>query len=212
MIRHQVFDIRKHTFISMDWITLIGGAAGAKLIDRIWGSIAYYRRVKIAPTRTLVDVNEIYERCFKPILGHTNAERVTISKVENSGGPLTPGTELYISILNEDYSKPMQPMMDLYQRWRPDKYYLELLQAVCKNGSAIVSTDNLPDDSKLKAIYRTQQVKFAEVYFIAQTNNKLFILTVSTRSDNGLSQETDRAGVDIGVTAIRNLFAKYYKK
>jgi hypothetical protein len=208
----QAFDVRKHTFITMDWITLIGGAAGAKLIDRIWGTIAYYRRAKRAPTRTLVDVNEIYERCFKPIINNTNAERVTISKVENSGGPLTPGTELYMSILNEDYSKPLQPTMDLYQRWRPDKYYLELLQSVCQNGSAIVQTELLPDDSKLKAIYRTQHVTFAEVYFIAQTNNKLFILTISTRSDNGLSHEADRAGIDIGVTAIRNLFAKYYKK
>jgi len=195
----------------MNWPEVIGGAAGAAIaraIVDVWKSV---RREKLKlPSRSLNSVTEIYTDGLKPILTNSNAERVMISKIHDSGGPIVPGADVFLSMVYEDYEKTKTPVMDLFQKWRPDKYYIEMLLAVCKNGSAIVDISKLPNDSKQRGAETSIGVRLCEVYFIAQTKSVLYIATIGTSSEAMESNPLSRLYIDASIAKLRDIFKRYH--
>lgn len=204
------FNIKNHTFIKMNWIQLLGGAAMSTIIRE---GFSFVRRLKKErqkiPSNSLMRVTDIYAN-MKLVLDNTTANRFTLAKVEDSGGPLIPGSDVFVSIINEDYQKPLSSLTETFGKWRADKNYIEILRSVCENGSAQVDVDSLPEDSVLKSIYRMQGIHYTEVYFIAQTKVKLFIATVSTREAGKFESDADRSYIAISINNLRNLFRQYY--
>lgn len=213
LIPTGLFDIKNHTFIKMNWTQVIGGAAMSTVIRE---TFAFFRRLRKEksriPSNSILKVTDIYTECMKPVLDHTSADRFTVSKVEDSGGPLIPGADTFISVINEDYQRPLGPISDHFQRWRADKHYIEILRNICENGSACIEVDQMSDESPLKSIYRMQGVKYMEVFFIAQTKVKLFIATISTTKETKFASDEDRSYIGISINNLRNIFAEYYHK
>jgi hypothetical protein len=101
------FNIKTHTFVKMNWLELIGGGLGATVLRIIADVIKSIRKErKLIPSRSLLKVKEIFTDCMKPVIDRTNAVRFTVSRIEDSGGPLVPGADLYLSIAYEDYQRP----------------------------------------------------------------------------------------------------------
>lgn len=211
-IPNTVFNIKAHTFIKMNWTQLIGGAAMASFIREAFHFANRLRKErKKIPSNSIMKVTDIYAS-MKLALDNTTANRFTVERVEDSGGPLMPGADVFVSIINEDYQKPLKSIQDEFHRWRADKNYVEVLRSVCENGSAVVDVDQLPDDSLLKNIYRMQGIKYTEVYFIAQTKVKLFIATISTTDPTRFASDQDRTYIALAINELRNIFAEYYPK
>lgn len=209
----KVFNIKTHTFIKMNWTELIGGAAMSAVIRAVVDVWKITRREKLkVPSETLARYTDIYNECMKPVLDNTYAMRFTISRVEDSGGPLIPGADVFVSIINEDYQRPLTPIMDLFQKWRADKHYIELLRSVCENGSVAININDLPDDSKQKRALSASGIQLTEVYFIAQTKTKLFIASISTPKNTFEETPRSRLYIEASINRLRNIFAEYHKK
>lgn len=205
----QTFNIKNHTFAKMNLIEFIGTGGGSIVVREICSLLfKMWRWKKRVPSRSIIKVTDIYEN-LKLVLDNTVACRYTLAKVEDSGGPLIPGNDVFISIINEDYCKPQKPIAELFQRWRADKSYIEILRAVCEQGSAKVDVSNIPEESTVRSVYETGGIKHTEVYFIAQTKVKLFIATISTTEPDGFPQ-ADRYNIELSVNRLRKIFKEYY--
>lgn len=205
----QPFNIKNHTFANMNLIEFIG-TGGGSIVAREVCSLLFkmWRWKKRVPSRSIIKVTDIYEN-LKLVLDNTVACRVTIAKIEDSGGPLIPGADVFVSVINEDYTKPQKPITELFQRWRADKSYIEILRSVCEQGSAKVDISKIPDESTLRSVYETGGITHTEAYFIAQTKVKLFIATISTTEPNGFPT-ADRYHIELAVNRLRKVFKEYY--
>lgn len=206
----QTFNIKNHTFSKMNWIEFLSTGGGALILReaaRLLNRMNAWK--KKVPSRSIMKVTDLYET-FKFVLDNTVACRFTIARVEDSGGPLIPGSDVYVSVTNEDYVKPQKPIADLFQRWKANKDYIEILRAVCENGSAKVDVSTLPKETTLRNVYDLSGIKHTEVYFIAQTKIKLFIATVSTDDPNGFVKAEDKVHIEIAINKLRNIFKEFY--
>lgn len=206
------FNIKHYTFVKMNWTELIGGAAMSTVIRE---TIAFFKRLRKSkretPSRSILSVTDIYDN-MKLALDNTNASRFTLAKVEDSGGPLIPGSDVYVSVVNEDYVRPLKSITDMFQRWRADKTYIEVLRSVCERGSAKINVSELPEESPLRHIYAMEGITHVEVYFLAQTKVKLFIATISTNNPDGMETNADRSYIEISINNLRNIFKEYYNQ
>lgn len=197
----------------MDWTTLLTGSAAGTIISEI---VKYFRvrnRSKRAASGSMIDLNEIYNGCMKPVLDNTMVDRFLIWKVEDGGGRITPGAQLYNSVVYEDYRPPVESVLDEYQRLRVEKSTIEMLMSLCAQGSVSLVVEDLPIDNKLKTYYQRDNIVYAELYFIAQTPEKLFYCGIGTanKDNQHFDDPETRIEIDLAVNHLRNIFKKSIK-
>lgn len=105
--------------------------------------------------------------------------RVSILKIENSGGLIDPKVQLYASVLHEDYTQPLSPSKAKYGRIPVDQTYIRTLHKVIREQNAILIVDQ-QEDGLMKTIHKTEGVIASEMYYMGSTPKVLYIMSVST--------------------------------
>jgi hypothetical protein len=102
---------------------------------------------------------------MKALLHEALIHRCVIFKVENGGGKIKPGVNIYMSAIHEDYDPRFVKAIKFdIQRIQLDKQYLNVLANLLANGYADIFTDKLEDGSILKTKYTDAGIKYAEYY------------------------------------------------
>lgn len=205
------FNIKKYSFL-MDWTVIFSGSVGV-VVTQIANFVgnARKRRRLAAPSNAILKVEEIYSKCMKPILDNTPAERCAIIAVENGGQMLMPGSPIYVSVVYNDYRKPLESVVDKYQRLQCDKDYIEMLSVAMREGYVNFRTEKIPDTAMIKPLLVDHKIKYTEIHFIAQTEKKMYMLSIVTTQDGDLQENHTRAQILLGVNSARNIFRDYIK-
>lgn len=111
--------------------------------------------------------------------------RVSVLKIENSGGLIDPKVQLYASVLHEDYTQPLSPSKAKYGRMPVDQTYVRTLHKVIRDRAAILETDKL-EEGIMKTIYKAEGVLGSELYYLGSTTKVLYILSASTANNIGV--------------------------
>lgn len=210
----ELFNIKKYTYLKFDWqgflIALVTGGVATKLIEATkWLT---RKRKKTEPAQNLFKLNDVYMKCMKPVLDNTKMDRFTIFKVHDGGGPLMPGAQYYMTCLHEDYSKPLHSSFDDYQRFPLDKSLTNLFFNVTKNGSAVIETKDVEEDTLLFAIMNKRDMLNQQFYFIAQTSNAMFFAGISTTIlPFAMIEPSEQSEIYMAINRLRALFGDSVK-
>lgn len=154
------------------------------------------------PSRQIKRVVRIYDAMHN-IVEKTTVERCLIIKVHNSGGWVRPDTPLYITILYEDYSRPLQGIKSEYQKMEVDEDYLRMLRDLAKDKVLYIDTEKLKD-GLLKNQYMRDKIKYSEVHFLGQNRRNVYFCSMATTKATNFDTYTDKAVIQIGVNEIKN--------
>lgn len=206
------FDISKYSYIKhMDLTEILGSSAfGAIVLE----AVRYIKRKsqnKDMASKSLLALTEIYSKCMKPVLENTPVERFMILKAENGGGNIVPGTILYITAIYEDYRPPFKKGLHKIDRWRADRVSIEMISAVCSQGSVSVIVDEMEDDNKSYDFYVSEKIAQSEVYFLAQRKDKIFYCSLSTSTKVNLDTPEIRNEIAMSLDRLREIFKKSIK-
>jgi hypothetical protein len=147
-------------------------------------------------------VVKIYD-AMHAIVEKTTVERCIIVKVHNSGGWVRPDTPLYITILYEDYSAPLETIKGEYQKMGVDEDYLRMLRDLAKEKILFITTENLKE-GLLKNQYKKDKIKYGEIHFLGQNRRNLYFCSIVTTKAANFDTYTDKAVIQVGVNDIRN--------
>ena len=140
--------------------------------------------------------------------------RVLIVKVENGGGIISPGKQVYASAMHEDYN-PSQMRDSIkadYQRILVDKGFVTILSKLMTDGYSDLFALKLPKGF-IKSKYEAEGVKYAEWYLLHRTSKAIFFLSlVTTDEADTFDNPFQRNCINVQVNIIRNAISgKKYK-
>lgn len=213
MVKLENFNIHKLSFNTMHWSLLLGSSGLGAIVSKLISLFIEIKKGRTAASKSIVDINTIYTECMKPVLDNTDAERYLVVKVENGGGRITPGAQLFSTVIYEDYRRPLRTIMENYQRFKINKETTELLTSVVGQGSARVTCQDLEKGSSLKTALEANDITYVELFFIAQTNERLFYASIGTSSKvpNPFDNSVTRQAIEVSINNLRNIFTKYIK-
>lgn len=165
-------------------------------------SLFKFLRVFNLPSKQIRKVVSIYDS-MHTIVEKTSVTRLLIIKAHNSGGWIRPDTPLYITVLYEDYTRPLESMKDDYQKMLIDEDYLRMLKDLTVTKKLQIDPKMLKEGI-LKAKYDGEGVKFAEVYFLGQDRRNLYFCTLTSITAENFDTYSDRSVIQVGVNNIRN--------
>lgn len=213
MVKLENFNIHKLSYNTMHWSLLLGSSGLGAIVSKLISLFIEIKKGRTAASKSIVDINTIYTECMKPVLDNTEAERYLVVKVENGGGRITPGAQLFSTVIYEDYRRPLRTIMETYQRFKINKETTELLTSVVGQGSARVITKDLEKGNSLKIALEASEIRYVELFFIAQTNERLFYASIGTSNEklNPFDDSPSRQAIEVSINNLRNIFTKYIK-
>jgi hypothetical protein len=107
--------------------------------------------------------------------------RVSVLKIENSGGLIDPKVQLYVSVLHEDYSYPLTSEKSKYNKLPIDQVYVRMLHSLIQNNVAHVSTETM-EVGLLKTLYSAAGIKAADVFYLGSDPKAVYVLSISSAS------------------------------
>ncbi len=157
----------------------------------------------------LGQVHDIY-RIMNDVLRKTNAERFLILESRNGKGVPRIGTQLYVSVLYEDYNSPFESVKKKYQRLEADGQYIRMLKQIYDNDDIAFFTHDMPD-GLLKDIYVNEGVFWSYVFRIGQGDKSFLYGSIATSQPE--SPFSANSGVNASVIriAVNELRMKYKK-
>lgn len=161
-----------------------------------------FLRVFNLPSKQIKKVVKIYD-AMHYIVEKSAVERVLIIKAHNSGGWIKPDTPLYISVLYEDYTEPLDSVKSNYQKMEIDEDYLRMLRDLSKDKSLTIHTEQLKAGI-LRNAYQKDNILHSEVHFLGQDRRNLYFCTMVTTKNSDFSTYADRAIIQVGVNDIKN--------
>ena len=203
----KTFNINKYTY--MDIITLLSGTLGGAILTEAGRITRYFIHKKsiTKPSLNINKINEIYVDCMKPVLDETKIDRFSVYKVSNGGSLLVPGVKFYLSMLYEDYSRPLKSEYDKYQEIVLDKSLTKLFLDATVNGQNIVSPKDFEENTSAREILIMRKIKHSQIYFIAQTNKSMFYAACSsTVSEIQEMEPVEQAIIHLSVGKLREIF------
>jgi hypothetical protein len=206
------FNINKYSYLKhMGWTEVLSGSAMGTVIVEIGRYVKRKIENKNMASKSLVTLNDIYSKCMKPVLENTPIDQFLILKAENGGGNIVPGTILYLSAIYEDYRPPFKSSIEKINRSRTDKTSIEIISALCSQGSAKVITNQLPTNSKFRDLYVSEHIVQSELYFLAQRKDKIFYASLATTKTEPLNTAQVRNEISISIDHLREIFKKSIK-
>lgn len=154
------------------------------------------------PSRQVNRIINIYDSMHR-IIADSSVERITILKAHNSGGWIKPDTPLYISILYEDYTHPLESIKGFYQRMEIDEEYLRMLRDLIKEKVLKMDIPKLKPGI-LKSKYERDKIKQAEIYYLGQDRRNVYFCSLVSTQNKTFDSYVDRNVIDIGVSIIKN--------
>lgn len=194
----------------MDWTEFLSGSAAGALVTEIGRYVREKRKGKIDLAENARDMTEITNQIFPSILENTLFNRVMIFKATNSAGVIAPGKVLKVTAIYEDV-RELERIIDDIQEWKADAQYYSIFSDILTKGQIYLNTDDL-QESKLKAMYKAQGIKYAEAYHLVTTpdNSKVFYVSIASSLVNSPSSEA-RYIIDVAVDKLRTIFDKHKK-
>tara|TARA_R110000868_G_scaffold176916_5_gene414994 strand:+ start:7431 stop:8057 length:627 start_codon:yes stop_codon:yes gene_type:complete len=150
----------------------------------------------------LIEIQQIMER----VLDKSPVKRFLIFKTENGGGKPRLGSHLYASAIYEAYRTPMVAVIDDYQRLLVDDIYVKMLSDIGPSSPNKLIRNDMKD-GLLKRIYLKENVTYAEVHYLAETNNAFYYLSIATDEETErFNSPLNRVEIEIAVNKIANIF------
>lgn len=144
---------------------------------------------------------------MKFVISETDAERILVFKIENGGGIIKPGVQLYYSVIYEDFEKAkFDSTKDRFQRIHLDSEALTMLSQAIDKKSIAVDASMLPQNSMMFGIWEQQGITYSEYYHLQSTKKCVFFCSVSTTSVTRLfASPMQHSIVSLSVEKIRQL-------
>lgn len=155
------------------------------------------------PRKQIQKVVNIYD-WMHYVLNNTKVQRFVIKKAHNGGGLIHPTTPLYITAIYEDYSHPLKPVKDDYQRLQIDEEYIRMILDLCRNKVVRLKTKDIKS-SVLKTLEEGQGVKFVEFRYLYQDRHSIYFCSLVT-AEEGESFDTplQQSSIALAINGIRN--------
>jgi len=151
-------------------------------------------------------------RIMNSIISETEAERVVIFKSKNGSGMPRLGSRLHTSAVYEMHSHNYaHNLVERYENVSLDGDYISMLLDLQTSGMVRLVVDKM-NESLLKTIYKTEGIKYSELYYLHTTESGMYYVSIATTSDGfGLiiNNPAMRSIIDISVSKLQNLFKKY---
>lgn len=208
-----VFNIKKFTYSTMDITQWIGAIFSGGLLVQILRFIKWYktRKKKTEPAANLAKVLQIYAH-MKDVLIHSEMDRFLIFELHNSGGLLMAGVQWKMTATYEDFSKPLKPVKEEYDGFSLDISLANLFKDATDTGKSVAEFDNTDEDTLLRAIMQIRGMKQMQIFFLAQSSNKIFIACISSnlvQYQHLMEEETNR--IMIAINNLRPIFKESSK-
>lgn len=172
-----------------------------KIFDFLKELLKFINNIFITPRRQIQKVVKIYDIMHKT-LNYTDVQRFTVFKVHNGGGLIKPNGELYLSVIYEDYTVPMESSKADYQRYTLDKEMMKVLLDVTDAKKKCFVTDKL-EDGTLKRTYFKWGVKSSVMYFLCQDKKSMYFCSFSTANSGDLLCGQQSVTLDLAANAIK---------
>lgn len=166
----------------MENLVILKPLATIGLIGFVFTSIIFfimYRwRIRLVYTHLVKTID-----CLHAIEGIPGIDRASIIKVEDSGGNISAGSELYATMLHESYSDRVKSIKKDFIRWQLDEQFIKMVL-----GSRSSSPSEEVRDTMIKGIlhnaFVANQIKFSYCFFLTNKRRKQsFYLLVESRED-----------------------------
>jgi len=191
---------------------LIGGALGVKLFD-YWIERYKERKNKIQTDVILANLKDISDMnvIMSDVVAKTSATRFLIFRGHDSGSVPNPKHPYYTKCLwqqTKDGSE-LNKLRNKYESIQVDVPYINMMIQVLVNGFTKLSLEKM-EDSMLKNLYLDENIKYSEIYFLAQEkSNYIYYCSVATNVKNtDFSDKHERVEIDLAINKLRQIFKK----
>lgn len=169
----------------------------------------------ITHKRNLSNVESIVQiyRIMKAVVNEEDDDpnpihQFLILKAENGGKAIRPGSQLYLSLLYEDYRSPVGSSMR-YQRVHIDGDLMTSLLDSMKNNTVKSLVGDLKDTSLLRMMCEVECSKYMELHYLYDKKECIYFALITTVTEGEtFKRPTTRMNIETAVSKIRNLIKK----
>jgi len=184
-----------------------GGASGQKLIEYWRAKKDNVRKASLV--NSLQNMDYVYT-AMRDVVERTPATRFIVFKGSNGGGLPKPGQEFYGSAVQEfHHGDDHDRLVEKYKKVPVDSGYISMLLEVVANGKKFLVVDEM-EPGLLRNIYRSEGVRYAEVYYLAKSEKEIFYCSIATSSESErFSSDAHRVEIDLAIGRMREIFRQY---
>lgn len=132
-------------------------------------------------------------------------DRVAILRAGNGGSQPKIGKQMKASMIYNSWDKPERNKKQDYQDLSLDHEYIKMLVRVHENGYDKIIVENMVDGCMLKDIYQSEDIKYAELYSLAETEKYFYYISVATIKSPFHGPDTYNA-INMAVQKLINLY------
>jgi len=190
-------------------VAALSGAGGQKLIDYFKNRKQQKQRESLV--HSLSSMHEVFT-AMGDVVHDTPVTRFLILKGSNGGGLPKPGSPFYANAVHERHKLvDHDGLVKKYTNIEVDAQYIEMLLDISTNREGkkcYVVSEMQP--GLLKSIYKSEGLKYAEVYYLTKTDREIFYASIATDQDGErFEDETARLNIDLAISKIKQVFKKY---
>lgn len=196
-------------------LKLLGGALGVKLFEHYWLKRKAQKEEKqkenfVANLKDISLMNHFMEDVIK----NTAADRFLILMGHDSGNIPNPkhpyfAKAMWQKVKNEGDDDDTTNLLRKFDSIRVDFAYINMIIEIMTKGCMKINVETMPN-CFLKMMYQSENIKYSEVYFLAQEKgNKIYYCSVATtKPGEKFTNHQERAKIELAINHIRQIFAK----
>jgi hypothetical protein len=186
------------------------GAIGPVVVRQVFNTVRELisERARKKHLEGLRKISQIYEELNQIVASDQNVSRATIVRSSNSGGIPQPGCRIYIRALHESFKTLFDSVVhgNRWQERQADQHYITLVREIAESGGAETRTQDLPEDSTLRAIWDASKIHKGSLKRLKLSGTEMIYLEVLYRED--LDQDAvAKAVFATSVDQLKQLFA-----
>lgn len=173
------------------------------MIDLITELLKFFNNLFNRPSKQINKVVRIYDSLHR-LIEETKIQRILIIKAHNGGGLIKPDNSLYISVLYEDYTHPLDTIRNDYQKIEVDEEYVRMLRDLSFKKYLRININGLKS-GMLKDAYQKDDIRHAEAHFLGQDRRNVYFCTlVTTEEGEEFDSPLQRATISVVINSIKN--------
>lgn len=202
------------SFMTFSLSEVLAGSTTLFLVTKLFKWIEGWRNSKVDLAQNMRDIQEIH-MVMEELVKETSYERITIFYAEDSAGIIAPGKIMYITAIYEkthqNDDNQIRSIIKSIQRWESDTPYYGMISDVISRGHIELITENMPN-SNLKDLYKSDNIKYSNVFHLLTTKNKskVYYCSVVTRATINPHVD-DRVYLTSAISKIKDLFKRNSK-
>ncbi len=155
----------------------------------------------------LTRIARIYDELNQIIASDSGISRVMVIRSSNGGDIPKPGCRVFIRVLHEAYRSLHDSIIhsNLWEERQADQHYIELVRRIAIEEEVLLLTEDLPEESALRALYDASRTHHSHVYRLRLTGTEMLYLSVNYTNPEP-PEAMARAVLGASVAGLRNLF------